>query len=185
MDDIKLITKNDKELKTLITSVRIYSENIIMEFGIEKWAMLMMKNGKRKWRKERNYQIKKKTINRQYNASELRQLKEAIKLKSIGKLRVLWSSHCSYCSNWSNQPCLKILLTHQTARSDVYMLSKLNFYLRGYHFVNNDEVTCSVEEVLEDQAVNFLCDEIAMLENRRTKCIDVKGDNIEKWWKTV
>ena len=27
--------------------MRIYSNNIGMEFGIEKWAMLMMKNGKR------------------------------------------------------------------------------------------------------------------------------------------
>ena len=36
LDDIKLFTKNEEELKTLITLVRIYSENIIIEFGIEK-----------------------------------------------------------------------------------------------------------------------------------------------------
>ena len=47
MDDIKLFTKNEKELKTLIHAVRIYSQDIGIEFGIEKCAMLIMKSGKR------------------------------------------------------------------------------------------------------------------------------------------
>ena len=47
MDDIKLFAKNENELETLIHAVRIYSQDIWMEFGIEKWAMLVMKNGKR------------------------------------------------------------------------------------------------------------------------------------------
>ena len=50
MDDIKLFTKNKKELETLIHTVRIYSRDIGMEFGIfgiEKCAMLVMKSGKR------------------------------------------------------------------------------------------------------------------------------------------
>ena len=47
MDDIKLFTKNEKELETLIHAVRIYSQDIGMEFGIEKCAMLVMKSGKR------------------------------------------------------------------------------------------------------------------------------------------
>ena len=46
MDDIKLFEKNKKDLKTLIHAVRIYSEEIGMEFGIEKWAMLVMKSDK-------------------------------------------------------------------------------------------------------------------------------------------
>ena len=46
MDDIKLFVKNEKELETLIHAVRIYSQDIGMEFGIEKCAMLVMKNGK-------------------------------------------------------------------------------------------------------------------------------------------
>ena len=40
MDDIKLLTKNEKELETLIQTNRIYSQDIGMEFGIEKCAML-------------------------------------------------------------------------------------------------------------------------------------------------
>ena len=47
MDDIKLFAKNEKELETLIHAVRIYSQDIRMEFGIEKCAMLVMKSGKR------------------------------------------------------------------------------------------------------------------------------------------
>ena len=47
MDHIKLFAKNEKELETLIHAVRIYSQNIEKEFGIEKHAMLVMKSGKR------------------------------------------------------------------------------------------------------------------------------------------
>ena len=46
MDDIKLFAKNEKELETLIHAVWIYSQDIGMEFGIEKCAMLVMKSGK-------------------------------------------------------------------------------------------------------------------------------------------
>ena len=47
MDDIKVFAKNEKELETLIHTVRIYSRDIGIEFGIEKCAMLVMKS--RKW----------------------------------------------------------------------------------------------------------------------------------------
>ena len=39
--------KNEKELETLIHAIRIYSQDIEMEFGLEKCAMLVMKSGKR------------------------------------------------------------------------------------------------------------------------------------------
>ena len=47
MDDIKLFAKNERKLETLIHAVRIYSQDIGIEFGIEKRAMLVMKSGKR------------------------------------------------------------------------------------------------------------------------------------------
>ena len=47
MDDIKLFAKNEKELETLIHTVRIYSKDIGMKFGIEKCALRVMKSGKR------------------------------------------------------------------------------------------------------------------------------------------
>ena len=47
MDDIKLLGKNEKELGNLIHTVIIYSQDIGMEFGIEKCAMLVTKSSKR------------------------------------------------------------------------------------------------------------------------------------------
>ena len=47
IDVINLFAKKEKELETLIQAVRIYSQDIGMEFGIEKCAMLVMKSGKR------------------------------------------------------------------------------------------------------------------------------------------
>ena len=46
MDNIKLFAKNEKELEALKQIVRIYSQDIGMEFGIEKCAMLIMKSRK-------------------------------------------------------------------------------------------------------------------------------------------
>ena len=46
MDVIKLSAKNEKELKTLIHAVRIYSHDIGMEYGRENCAMLVKKSGK-------------------------------------------------------------------------------------------------------------------------------------------
>ena len=47
MDDIKLFAKNKTELETQIHTVRIYCQDIGMESGIEKCALLVMKSGKR------------------------------------------------------------------------------------------------------------------------------------------
>ena len=47
MYSIKLFAKNEKELETLIHTVRIYSRDIGMEFGREKCVMLVIKSGKR------------------------------------------------------------------------------------------------------------------------------------------
>ena len=47
MDNIGLFAKNEKELKTLIQIVRIYSQDIKMEFGIERCTKLEMKSSKR------------------------------------------------------------------------------------------------------------------------------------------
>ena len=44
MDDIKLFAKNEKEQETLIHAVRIYSQDIGMEFAVEKCAVLVIKN---------------------------------------------------------------------------------------------------------------------------------------------
>ena len=43
MDDIKRFAKKEKELETLLHAVRIYSQDIGMEFGIENCAILVRK----------------------------------------------------------------------------------------------------------------------------------------------
>ena len=48
MDNKGICEKNVKELETLIQTIRIYRQDIGMEFGIEKCAMLLMKRGKTK-----------------------------------------------------------------------------------------------------------------------------------------
>ena len=47
MDDIKLLSNNEKELEKLIQTVRIYSQDIGLEFGIERCTMQVIKSGKR------------------------------------------------------------------------------------------------------------------------------------------
>ena len=46
MDETKLFAKNEKELESPIHEVRIYCQDIGMEFGMEKCAMQVMKSGK-------------------------------------------------------------------------------------------------------------------------------------------
>ena len=47
MKAIKLFPKNEKELENVIFEVRIHSQDIGMEFGIEKYVTLVLKSGKR------------------------------------------------------------------------------------------------------------------------------------------
>ena len=63
MDDIKIFVKNEKELETLIQTIRIYSQDIRIEFGIEKCATLIIKSGGKKRNNGRNRttQIKKES----------------------------------------------------------------------------------------------------------------------------
>ena len=46
MDDLKLHSRNEKELDSLVQTERIFSKDIGMELGIEKCAMLVIEKGK-------------------------------------------------------------------------------------------------------------------------------------------
>ena len=46
MDNLKLYSQSEKGLDSLVQTVRVFSEYIGMEFGIEKSAMLVMEKGK-------------------------------------------------------------------------------------------------------------------------------------------
>ena len=61
VDDIKLVAKSGKELETQLQTDRIYSQDIGMEFGREKYAMQIMRsrkrnNGRNKYSKSGNNQ---------------------------------------------------------------------------------------------------------------------------------
>ena len=47
MNDIKRFVKNEKGLKALVQTKRIYNQDIEIEFGVEKCAILKMRSGKR------------------------------------------------------------------------------------------------------------------------------------------
>ena len=52
IDDIRVFAKIKKELETLIKkTIRIYSQDIGMDFSIEKYTRLIMKSGKKKQQK--------------------------------------------------------------------------------------------------------------------------------------
>ena len=46
MDDLKLYSGNEKELDSLVQTIRVFSKDIGMEFGIEKCTMLVIEKGK-------------------------------------------------------------------------------------------------------------------------------------------
>ena len=46
MDDLKMYSCNEKGLNSLVQTVCVFSEDIEMQFGIEKCAMLVMEKGK-------------------------------------------------------------------------------------------------------------------------------------------
>ena len=46
MDDLKLYSRSEKGLDSLVQTVRVFSEDIGMEFDVEKCAMLVMEKGK-------------------------------------------------------------------------------------------------------------------------------------------
>ena len=46
MDDLELYSESEKGLNSLVQTVRVFSEDIGMEFGIEKCVMLVMEKGK-------------------------------------------------------------------------------------------------------------------------------------------
>ena len=47
MKHLKLYAKNEKDLDSLIQTVRVFSEDIGLKFGIKKFLMLLIKNVKK------------------------------------------------------------------------------------------------------------------------------------------
>ena len=101
MDDIKLLAEDDKKLETLKQAVRIYSNDIGMEFNIQKCSILIMKSRKRQMKegKELPNQDKIRTLGEKetykylgiLEADTLKQaeMKEKILKEYLGRKRKL------------------------------------------------------------------------------------------------
>ena len=46
MDDLELYRKSDNEIKGLVSTVKVFSQDVGMEFGIKKCAVIIMNTGK-------------------------------------------------------------------------------------------------------------------------------------------
>ena len=77
MDDIRLFAKDEKELETLIHAVRIYNQEIGMEFSIEKCAIIIWKAVNDTCRNQWNHQ----------NREKIRMLGEKETYKYLGILK--------------------------------------------------------------------------------------------------
>jgi len=80
MDDLKLITKSDEDLQKQIQTVKNFSDDIHMEFGLEKFAKIAFKRGKLvQWQNlviNINREIQELEQDKTYSTSGLREMKE-------------------------------------------------------------------------------------------------------------
>ena len=66
------------------------------------------------------------------------------------------------------------------APSDYYLFQNLKSLLRGTRFRDDDEFKAATEAWFEDQIDDFYFKGIDCLNEKWAKCIEVKGDYIEK-----
>jgi hypothetical protein len=66
------------------------------------------------------------------------------------------------------------------ARSDYYLFSKLKKDLRGRKFDDDEEVKTAVMEHFSDKEPEYFLKGIELLVHRCEKCVEIKGDYIEK-----
>ena len=78
MDDLKFYAKSKKDLESLIQTVRIFSDDIGTEFGLDKCAVIIIKRGK---------QIEADGV-RLPDEKKIRSLKEDESYKYLGVLEV-------------------------------------------------------------------------------------------------
>jgi [histone H3]-lysine36 N-dimethyltransferase SETMAR len=139
-----------------------------------------------------DYLPKGKTINGQYYANLIPQLREAIKEKRRGKLRrgVLFHqdnapSHKSGVAMAAIHDAGFEILEHppyspDLAPSDFFLFPKLKEQLRGTRFLNDEEVIEVVNDWLGEQGKQFYFQCFQALQHRYEKCIRLSGDYVEK-----
>ena len=139
-----------------------------------------------------DYLQKGHTVNGEYYANLLRQLREAIKSKRPGKLTkgpLLHQdnapAHKSVIAMAAVHDCGFELIEHppyspDLAPSDYFLFPNLKKHLAGKHFRTDDEVICAVEDFFECQDETFFSKGIQALQYRWNKCMERRGDYVEK-----
>lgn len=137
--------------------------------------------------KERNT-----TVTGTYYASLLEKLREAIKEKRRGKLsrgvRLLHDNapvHTAAVAKGAIVKCGFQELSHppyspDLAPSDYFLFSKLKSDLRGRKFTSDNEVKAAVYAHFEEKTSDYYFNGLKMLISRSEKCIEIRGDYIEK-----
>ena len=93
--------------------------------------------------------------------------------------------HKSRVAQAAIRECKLEQLNHQPyspdlALSDYYLFRNLKSHLRGTRFLGDDELKAATEAWFEDQTDDFYFKGIDWLKEKRAKCIEVKGNYIEK-----
>ena len=66
------------------------------------------------------------------------------------------------------------------APSDFHLFPKMKLELSGRRFTTNDDVIEAVEEYLQSKDAAFYEQGIRALQHRWTKCVNCRGDYVEK-----
>jgi len=66
------------------------------------------------------------------------------------------------------------------ARSNCYLFLNMKKFLSKKRYQSDDEVASAVEDYFEGQKETFLKTGIQMLKHHWKKCVDLKGDYVEK-----
>lgn len=135
---------------------------------------------------------KGETINADYYCTLIRRLREEIKIKRPGMLskKVLYHQdnarvHTAAKSLATIHDCGFELLPHppyspDLAPSDFHMFPNLKKHLGGQRFSTNEEVQSAVTDFFGALEETFFNTGIMALEARWKKCVDLRGDYVEK-----
>ena len=66
------------------------------------------------------------------------------------------------------------------APSDYFLFANLIKHLAGKRYESDDDVISAVEDFFESQEENFYATRIQALQHRWKKCVDRRGDYVEK-----
>lgn len=139
-----------------------------------------------------DYLPHKTTMTSSYYAELLHRLRGAIKEKRRGMISSIplllqdnAPVHTGQVAMAALQECSFQILSHppyspDLAPSDYHLFPNLKKHLRGRRFSSDEDLKTSTEEWLSEQNTHFYSEGVEKLWERYQKCIDKRGDYIEK-----